>query len=184
MILICNLICIFDRIRARECLVEILMQEANKASTSLFLGRVCTNTYCTLKYNKFNVVYIYTFSDPPGKPQNPAAVEIPLSGQPCVILIKWDPPSNINSQDISYYTVHTASLSEIDTVNETSTLVAFPSPCKELQSLYINVTAVDRCGREGDSANIKPSISPPLISTTSSPLNFTTSTPIPCELYI
>ena len=114
-------------------------------------------------------------------PQDPAAVEIPSTLEPCVILIKWDPPNNINSLDVDHYIVHTSSQSEMHTVNETSTLAVFLSPCAELRSLYINITAIDRCERVGvTTANFKPSIQP----MTSTPSMSTTSTPVPCEFYL
>ena len=125
--------------------------------------------HCSSSNSVFNI-------DPPEMPQDPAAVEIPSALVPCAYLVNWNPPNNINSLDIDYYVVQTSTQSKIDTVSETSTLAAFLSPCTELENLYINITAVDRCEREGMStANFKPSILPSV---------FTTSSPIPCELIV
>ena len=85
--------------------------------------------------------------------------------------------NNINSlQDIDHYIVRTSSQSEMHTVNETSTLAAFLSPCMELKSFYINITAVDRCECVGvTTANFTPSFQASIS---------TTSTPVPCEFYL
>ena len=110
-------------------------------------------------------------------PQEAAAVEIPpLDG--CVILIKWNSPNNINSLDIDHYIVHTSKEADIPMTNETSTLAVFLSPCKDLKTLYINITAVDRCKRVGKpTANFQPRLMVTESSITSTePLPTTTHT--------
>ena len=90
-------------------------------------------------------------------PQNAAAVEFPSTPDSCVICIGWSPPININSPNIDYYIIQTSNKNEIPTVNETSTLATFLSPCEDLSSLFINITAIDRCEHVGAStANFRP----------------------------
>ena len=87
-------------------------------------------------------------------PQNTAAVEFPLTPDSCV---GWSRPNNINSPNIDYYIIQTSNKSEIPTVNETSTLATFLSPCKDLNNLFINITAFDGCEHVGTStANLRP----------------------------
>ena len=115
-------------------------------------------------------------------PQDAAAVEIPSDLERCVVLVEWDPPNNINSQNIDHYVIQTSSKGEIRTITETSTLATFLSPCNELKNLYFNVTAVDRCKRVGETtANFKPSLvvtdpsmtsTQPSVTTTSAPGEF------------
>ena len=87
--------------------------------------------------------------DPPEMPQDAAAVEIPSRLDPCVLLISWNHPNNIDSSDIDHYIVRTSHESEVPEINDTTTLATFLSPCSELSNILINVTAVDSCGRIG-----------------------------------
>ena len=141
----------------------------------IFMRPWCLNFIAKIRVCIIFSVVSIDFPDPPGVPQDPAAVEIPSDSPQvrCQILVIWDRPNDINSVDVDHYIVQTSSQGEINAINETATVAAFLSPCKELTSLYINITAVDRCGREGGStANFKPSIQPPVS---------TTSSPVPCE---
>ena len=101
-------------------------------------------------------------------PQDAAAVEIPSRQEMCVLLIEWDPPSNINSLNIERYVINTSRKHEIPVTNETSTLASFVSDCEDLIDLNISIAAVDRCGRMGvNTANFTPNIhstSPPIAS--------------------
>ena len=127
----------------------------------------------------------YCISDP-GMPQNAAAVEIPTTPDHCVILIEWSPPNNINSPNIDYYIIQTSNKNEIPTVNETSTLATFLSPCEELNNLFINITTVDRCEHVGVStANFRPRLVTVVTnsSMTSTQLSTTTSNSGPGEFY-
>ena len=119
-------------------------------------------------------------------PQDAAAVEIPSDLERCVVLVEWDPPSNINSQNIDHYIIQTSTKSEIRTITETSTLATFLSPCKELRNLYFNITAVDRCKRVGvTTANFQPSLVVTDPSMTSiEPSTATTSAPASGEFYL
>ena len=113
-------------------------------------------------------------------PQNTAAVEIPSTSHRCAILIGWSPPNNIDSPNIDYYIIQTSNKIEIPTINETSTLVTFLYPCEEINNLFINITAVDRCEHVGVStANFKPR----LLVTNSQPSPTTASNSGPSEFY-
>ena len=97
------------------------------------------------------------FSDP-DVPQDAAATEYP-SSRPgiCVLLVDWDPPNFIDGLSIELYIIHTSRESEIQQINETTTLASFELPCNELTNLTINITAVDICGRMGEpTANFAP----------------------------
>ena len=99
--------------------------------------------------------------DPPGMPQDVAAVEIPSRLDPCVLLISWNHPNNIGSSDIDHYIVRTSHESQVPEINDNTTLATFLSPCSELSNLLINVTAVDRCGRKGvPTRNFAPQLVP------------------------
>ena len=101
---------------------------------------------------------VYCISGP-GMPQDVAAVEIPLDPDSCVILIKWNSPSNMNSTNIDQYIIQTSNKNGISRVNENFTMVTFLTSCKEIRNLYMNITAVDRCERVGKSTtNFQPRI--------------------------
>ena len=72
--------------------------------------------------------------------------------------IDWQPPNNINIPNIDHYIIQSSNKSEIPAVKETSTLATFLSPCEDLNNLFINTTAVDRCEHANASiANFRPS---------------------------
>ena len=115
---------------------------------------------------------MYT-SELPGMPLDPAAVESSTGERSCVVLIKWDPPSNIASPNINHYVINTYGNSDIPTTNATTTLATFLSPCNDLSDIDISVAAVDRCERMGMSTrNFTPnelSTIPPTPNTVTTP---------------
>ena len=93
-------------------------------------------------------------------PQDPAAVES-STGERCVLLIEWDPPTNIDSANIEHYVINTYGKSDIPTTNATTTLATFLSVCEDLSNINISIAAVDRCERMGvNTANFTPKLLP------------------------
>ena len=68
----------------------------------------------------------------------------------CTILLGWNPPINIATEDVSHYMVYineTNALSEKSETDKNFTLTAYPvSSCGTHQ---VSVSAVNRCGHEG-----------------------------------
>ena len=91
-------------------------------------------------------------------PRDVSATEFPFSRPgTCVLLVDWDPPNFIDGLSIEQYIIHTSKESEIQPINETTTLASFELPCNELTHLTINITAVDICGRLSEpTANFVP----------------------------
>ena len=76
----------------------------------------------------------------------------------CTIYLGWNPPTNIAQDDVSHYIIYingTKFYSMMTNINRNLILIAFPvCICASHQ---ITVSAVDRCGREGQrSPNITP----------------------------
>ena len=86
-------------------------------------------------------------------PHRTAATEIPSTSDPCVLLLEWDPPSNIPKSDVDHYIVNIPSGNI--TTNENSTLVTYLIP-QCTSNLRINVQAVNHCGQKGPYAAITP----------------------------
>ena len=79
----------------------------------------------------------------------------------CTISIAWNTPKNIAQDDISHYIIYINGttnyyiLNKTESINQNLILTTFPvCPCAEHQ---VSVSAIDRCGREGQRS---PSIIP------------------------
>ena len=91
----------------------------------------------------------------PEAPQNVRAAE---TTQPvnsiCIILVTWDPPTDILQSDIDHYTVYISSGS---TVNETSAIALLRVPNCRSNDIGIQVAIVTRFGCIGrNSSEVRP----------------------------
>jgi hypothetical protein len=78
-------------------------------------------------------------------PQNVIANQRINGTYGCTILIGWLPPANLSEDDISHYVIN---INNGTSINETLTLTAHPV-CECATTYRVNVSAIDRCGREG-----------------------------------
>ena len=79
----------------------------------------------------------------PEMPQNVIANQRINGTNGCTVLIGWLPPPNISEDDISHYMININGTS----FNETLTVTAHPV-C-ECATYHVTVSAIDRCGRQG-----------------------------------
>ena len=86
----------------------------------------------------------------PGRPQNAKGTEDLRIDDRCVIFLTWDAPLDYNEEDIDHYIIQIPSANNLIQTNEKSTLISISIP-RCIPDIYINISAVDRCGREGPS---------------------------------
>ena len=70
----------------------------------------------------------------------------------CIINIGWRPPTNIDQDDITHYMIYingTNTFNETNDVNQNLMVISY-SMCN-CSTYQIRVSAVDRCGRQGQS---------------------------------
>ena len=110
---------------------------------------------------------------------NVSAVKIRLSsGDSCNVTVEWDRPTGTSPEDIDHYVLRVSRNGICNETNTTSTLVTF-SIGECTNNLSVNITTVDRCGREGpSSANVEPELLPPTdpVTTPSGTLSISTTT--------
>ena len=104
------------------------------------------------------------FSDTPGPPLNPVAIEIEntqnVSG--CIISVEWSPPVGTSEADIDHYIVNFPSGStRLSTVTFDSfvTFLLHIHECSDHEDITIKLRAVNRCGAIGIfSQDIEPTL--------------------------
>ena len=108
--------------------------------------------------------YFYILpSDPPGMPQNAGAIQFQLmvgqTDQQCTVLVHWSPPSNYDVNNIDRYIVSSSHGSNMEMSHmENSTLVGYLDSCSS--DLHINITIIDRCGRNSSTVKLMPNAVP------------------------
>ena len=102
------------------------------------------------------------FSDTPGPPLNPVAIEIEntqnVSG--CIISVEWSPPVGTSEADVDHYIVEFPSGStRLSTVTFDSFVTFFLHIHECNEDIAITLRAVNRCGEVGAySQDIKPTL--------------------------
>ena len=83
-------------------------------------------------------------------PQNVTAVETTVRPDVCVVIVEWDPPSNIAECEIQGYVIEHPSGKSITQSNRV-TISLLLEHCET--GINISIHAVDQCGRNGSRAN-------------------------------
>ncbi|MCG8621716.1 MAG: fibronectin type III domain-containing protein [Proteobacteria bacterium] len=117
----------------------------------------------------------------PGAPRNVRAAQVSErdNDNDCIILVEWDPPTNVDESDIDHYIITVPS--QNITENELSTIITVRERnCRDDDA--IQVAAVSRFGCVGEnSLQTQPSLlgdnTRTAGSTTGTPIGSTTSTP-------
>ena len=96
---------------------------------------------------------MHTIPGDPGMPQTTAYQTKDAIGQ-CTVHISWNLPTNIITEAVSHFTVYIDGLEIINITNTTDTLLSTYYPVCSCDDYNISVTAVDQCGREGQSSTV------------------------------
>ena len=89
----------------------------------------------------------------PGIPQDVTAYKVtPSSGDDCIVVVNWKPPSNINMTHLKHYMVESPSgnFTTTKTANAAALLIHH---CRVKSNTSITIHAIDRCDRNGVSSD-------------------------------
>ena len=103
----------------------------------------------------------------PDAPQNVRAAQISQDNDSnCIILVQWDPPTNVNESDIDHYIITVPSRNIVETESSAITALRIRN-CHSNDS--IQVAAVNRFGCVGEnSLQTRPSLLDDIATTTAS----------------
>ena len=96
---------------------------------------------------------MHTIPGDPGMPQTTAYQTKDATGQ-CTVHVSWNLPTNNITEAVSHFTVYIDGLETINITNTNDTLLSTYYPVCSCDDYNISVTAVDQCGREGQSSAI------------------------------
>ena len=91
-------------------------------------------------------IIIIKFLALPDVPRDISASKvIPPSGDDCITVVNWNPPSNINANLVKRYTVESSNINS----TTSTTAVCIIYNCEVESDAQIGVSAVDYCDRDG-----------------------------------
>ena len=87
----------------------------------------------------------------PGTPQGVSAIKvIPPSEDDCIIVINWNPPSNVNTSLVKQYMVESPSGNQTTTAIAVALLIHH---CVVGSDTHVRIHAIDSCDRNGFSSD-------------------------------